>query len=32
MKDSPEWELMQYLGYDRIWDTGKKKWIMKISS
>jgi hypothetical protein len=30
MKDSPEWELMQYLGYDRIWDTGKKKWIMKI--
>ncbi len=30
MKDSPEWELMQHLGYDRIWDTGKKKWIMKI--
>jgi hypothetical protein len=32
MMNSPEWELMQYLGYDRIWDTGKKKWIMKISS
>jgi len=26
MKDFPEWELMKYLGYDRIWDTGKKKW------
>jgi hypothetical protein len=30
MMNSPEWELMQYLGYDRIWDTGKKKCIMKI--
>jgi hypothetical protein len=30
MKDKSEWELMQYLGYDRIWDTGKKKWEMKI--
>jgi very-short-patch-repair endonuclease len=32
MKDATEWELMQYLGYDRIWDTGKKKWEMKIST
>jgi very-short-patch-repair endonuclease len=30
MKNATEWELMQYLGYDRIWDTGKKKWEMKI--
>jgi hypothetical protein len=32
MKNATEWELMQYLGYDRIWDTGKKKWEMKIPS
>jgi hypothetical protein len=32
MKNATEWELMQYLGYDRIWDTGKKKWEMKIHS
>jgi hypothetical protein len=32
MKDATEWELMQYLGYDRIWDTGKKKWEMKFST
>jgi len=25
-----EWELMQELGYDRIWDCGKKKWILKV--
>jgi hypothetical protein len=30
MKNKSEWELMQYLGYDRIWDTGKKKWELKI--
>jgi hypothetical protein len=30
LKNASEWELMQYLGYDRIWDTGKKKWEMKI--
>lgn len=23
-----EWELMQLLGYDRIWDCGKKKWSL----
>lgn len=22
-----EWELMQQLGYDRIWDSGKIKWV-----
>lgn len=22
-----EWELMQLLGYDRIWDCGKIKWV-----
>ena len=25
-----EWELAQNLGYDRLWDAGKKKWIIKI--
>jgi hypothetical protein len=30
MKNKSEWELMQYLGCDRIWDTGKKKWELKI--
>lgn len=25
-----EWELMQELGFDRIWDCGKKRWIMKL--
>jgi hypothetical protein len=30
MKDSTEWELMQYLEFDRIWDSGKKKWILTI--
>jgi hypothetical protein len=30
IKQCSEWELMQYLGHDRIWDTGKKKWILKL--
>jgi hypothetical protein len=30
MKTASEWELMQYLGYDRIWDSGKKKWKLNI--
>jgi hypothetical protein len=30
MKDKSEWELMKYLGYDRIWDSGKKKWSLTI--
>ena len=25
-----EWEVLQDLGYDRIWDTGKIKWIKSI--
>ena len=24
--DKSEWQLMQELGYDRIWDSGKIKW------
>jgi len=24
-----EWQLMQELGYDRIWDCGKKRWLLK---
>lgn len=30
MKNATEWELMQYLGYDRIWDSGKKKWLLTL--
>ena len=25
-----EWELMQELGYDRIWDAGKKRWVLEV--
>ena len=25
-----EWELMQELGYDRIWDCGKIKWMITV--
>jgi hypothetical protein len=25
-----EWQLMQELEYDRLWDAGKKKWLLKI--
>lgn len=25
-----EWQLLQTLGYDRIWDCGKIKWVMNI--
>lgn len=28
--DKTEWELMQSLGYDRVWDCGKTKWIKTI--
>lgn len=24
-----EWQAMQGLGYDRVWDCGKIKWILK---
>jgi len=27
---STEWELMKELGYDRIWDSGKIKWVKEI--
>jgi hypothetical protein len=27
--DSTEWEIMQSLGYDRIWDCGTTKWILE---
>jgi hypothetical protein len=30
VKSKTEWELMQELGYDRIWDCGKKKWSLMI--
>jgi hypothetical protein len=30
MKVKSEWDLMQYLGYDRIWDSGKMKWSLTI--
>ena len=26
-----EWELMQDLGFDRLWDCGKKKWSIHTS-
>ncbi len=25
-----EWELMQELDYDRLWDAGKVRWSMKV--
>lgn len=28
--DGTEWERAQSLGYDRIWDCGKKKWILYL--
>jgi hypothetical protein len=28
-KSMTEWEIMQMLGYDRIWDSGKIAWILK---
>lgn len=30
INDYSEWELMQQLGYDRIWDCGKIKWQLEI--
>lgn len=27
-----EWEIMQDLGYDRVWDAGKQKWILERAS
>jgi len=28
--DKTEWQAMQELGYDRIWDAGKIKWIKEV--
>jgi hypothetical protein len=25
-----EWQLEQELGYDRIWDAGKRLWILTV--
>lgn len=25
-----EWEIMQDMGYDRIWDCGVTKWVKKV--
>ena len=30
MKKYTEWEIMQELGYDRIWDVGKKRWTINV--
>lgn len=26
-----EWEIMQFLGYDRIWDCGHQKFVLKVN-
>jgi G:T-mismatch repair DNA endonuclease (very short patch repair protein) len=31
MSDKTEWQAMQELGYDRIWDSGKIKWMLIIT-
>lgn len=28
--ESTEWEIMQNLGYDRIWDCGHQKYVMVL--
>lgn len=28
--DQTEWDMMQELGYDRVWDAGKKKWLLEL--
>ena len=30
VKNTTEWEIVQELGYDRIWDAGKKRWSISI--
>ena len=30
VKNTTEWEIVQELGYDRIWDAGKKRWSITI--
>lgn len=29
-KDNTEWEIMSQNGWDRIWDCGSSKWVLKI--
>jgi hypothetical protein len=29
---STEWEIMQALGYDRVWDCGTTKWLLRASA
>ena len=31
IESKPVWELMQDAGYDRIWDSGKSKWILRVA-
>ena len=30
IKSHTEWEIMQEMGYDRLWDAGQSKWTMTI--
>lgn len=30
LTNKTEWQTMQELGYDRIWDAGKKKWVTHV--
>ena len=30
VKNNTEWTIAQELGFDRLWDCGKKKWVMYI--
>jgi very-short-patch-repair endonuclease len=30
VKNSTEWQIVQELGYDRLWDAGKKKWVLSL--
>lgn len=30
VKNSTEWQIVQELGYDRLWDAGKKKWELTL--
>jgi hypothetical protein len=30
LKNYTEWEIVQELGYDRLWDAGKKRWILTV--
>jgi hypothetical protein len=32
LPEETEWQAMQRLGYDRIWDCGKKKWVLVLDT